>query len=328
MNFTRIFLLIIFTVSGIAVKAQKTLTDSLFHPDSLKYWVNLLADDSLKGRFSGTKESFTAANAISQGFIKAGIKPLAGNEGYFMSLGKYGNNVVGGLQGKSMAGQVIIFSAHYDHIGTLASNPHPNMGGKAFVEDGDEIYNGANDNASGVSALIALAKYFARMNMHERTLLFIAFAAEEQGLLGSQYMASQFEPDSIVAVINIEMIGRKNAGSGNPFITGQDYSDLQKILNKNLQQYNSKKYGKVFFGGDRFFDHALFMRSDNYPFAFRKVPAHTISTTSPLDEFYHNLNDEPGTLDYKLMSRIVEAIAISTTGLVKGDNTPSRLKGL
>lgn len=77
MNFTRIFLLIIFTVSGITVKAQKTLTDSLFHPDSLKYWVNLLADDSLKGRFSGSKESFTAAYAISQEFIRAGIKPLA-----------------------------------------------------------------------------------------------------------------------------------------------------------------------------------------------------------------------------------------------------------
>ena len=328
MNFRRIFLLIIFTASGIVVRAQKTLTDSLFHPDSLKYWVNLLADDSLKGRFSGTNESLTAAFAISQGFIKAGIKPLAGNDGYFMSLGKYGNNVVGGLQGKSMAGQVIIFSAHYDHIGTLATNPYPDMGGKAFVEDGDEIYNGANDNASGVSALIALAKYFARMNIHERTLLFVAFAGEEQGLLGSQHMASQFEPDSIVAVINIEMIGRKNAGSGNPFITGHDYSDLQKILNKNLQQYNSKKYGKVFFENDRFFDHVLFMRSDNYPFAFRKVPAHTISTTSPLDEFYHNLNDEPGTLDYKLMSRIVETIALSTAGLVKGDNTPARLKGL
>ena len=246
MYFTRIFLLIIFTVSGFAVKAQKTLTDSLFHPDTLKYWVNLLADDSLKGRLSGSKESFTAAYIISQEFMRAGIKPIAGNEGYFMSLGKYGNNVIGGLQGKSLSGQVVIFSAHYDHIGTTATNPFPNMGGKAYVEDGDEIYNGANDNASGVSAVIALAKYFKQVNMHERTLIFVAFAGEEQGLLGSQYMASQFEPDSIVALINIEMIGRKNANSGNPFITGQDHSDLQKLLNKNLQQYNSKKYGKIF----------------------------------------------------------------------------------
>lgn len=328
MNLTRIFLLIIFLVSGTGVKAQKTLTDSLFHPDSLRYWVNLLADDSLNGRFSGSKEALAAANIISQEFMRAGIKPLAGNEGYFMPLGKYGNNVIGGLQGKSLAGQVVIFSAHYDHVGTTATNPYPNMGGKAYVEDGDEIYNGANDNASGVSALIALAKYFKQINIHERTLLFVAFAGEEQGLLGSQYMASQFEPDSIVALINIEMIGRKNANSGNPFITGQDYSDLQKILNKNLHQYNSKKYGKVFFENDRFLEHVLFMRSDNYPFAFRKIPAHTISTTSPLDEFYHNLNDEPSTLDYKLMSRIVEAIAISTTGLVKGYNTPARIKGL
>ena len=110
----------------------------------------------------------------------------------------------------------------------------------------DTIYNGANDNASGVAAVISLAKYFKALDNNERTLLFIAFTGEELGLLGSEFLANEFEPDSIVAVINIEMIGRSEYKNPKPYITGYEYSDLKKLLNKNYQEFGDKTEKEFF----------------------------------------------------------------------------------
>lgn len=318
---------VLFVTKGAHLKAQITPIP-FFHPDTLKHWVSALADDSMQGRFTGSPGAMKAADLITNEFRRAGLYPLAGNDGYFMSAGTNWGNVMGALKGRSKPGQVIIFSAHYDHIGTISTDPYPGMGGRAYVEPGDTIYNGANDDASGVSAVLALANYFAEQGDNERTLLFIAFAGEEQVMLGSGYLASLMEADSIVAMINIEMIGRGNQGAVNPYITGKQYSDLQKILNKNLHVADPKKYGRSFFKDDLTAEQGLFMRSDNYPFALKKVPAHTIMVTSPYDEYYHNLNDEADMLDYKLMSRVVTAIALSVKGLVNGTDTPSRIRGL
>jgi Zn-dependent M28 family amino/carboxypeptidase len=149
-------------------------------------------------------------------------------------------NVVGALPGKSKTGQVVIFSAHYDHVGTGKTNPYPTAGRKAKVKQEDDIYNGANDNASGVSAVITLAKYFKAIDRQERTLVFVAFTGEELGLVGSQYLAENCLPDSIVAVINIEMIGRSDSKYRRPYITGNEKSDLISILNHNYRNSGIK----------------------------------------------------------------------------------------
>src|SRR5262249_45485969 len=143
-------------------------------------------------------------------------------------------NVVGAIQGKSKADEVIIFSAHYDHIGTISTNPAPFAGGNAAVRKRDTIYNGANDNASGISALISLAKYFEKENTNGRTIIFVAFAGEELGTLGSEYFISFIAADLITAVINMDMIGRKDGTRNNPYMTGSEFSNLCSLLNKRL----------------------------------------------------------------------------------------------
>ena len=220
------------------------------------------------------------------------------------------SNVVGVLPGKSKKNELVIFSAHYDHIGT----------GKPV--DGDSIYNGANDDAAGTTAVILLAKYFRDMKINERTLVFVAFTAEEAGGFGSQYFSKQLDPQKVAAMINIEMIGTESKwGKNSAFITGYEKTDLGTILQKNLE-------GTEFtFYPDPYPDQQLFYRSDNATLARLGVPAHTISTSKMDSEpNYHKVSDEVETLDLTNMTMIIRAIALSTKGLVTGKDSPTRVK--
>ena len=132
-------------------------------------------------------------------------------------------NVVGVLPGKSKANEFVIFSGHYDHLGI------------GTPVNGDSIYNGANDDAAGTTAVIMLAKYFKALNNNERTLVFAAFTAEEVGGFGSQYFSRQFDPSKVMAMFNIEMIGTESKwGKNSAYITGYEKTDMGKILEKNL----------------------------------------------------------------------------------------------
>ena len=313
----------IFLFSFLNTNSQSALTDSVFHPDSLRHIVEMLASDSFQGRFTGTLENFKAVSFIAQEFGKAGLSHVSGNSGFFQEIQPAWYNVMGAIKGRSKPGQLIIFSAHYDHVGTAGTNP---FSGHISSEDGDTIYNGANDNASGVAAVISLAKYFKGLNNNERTILFIAFTGEELGLLGSKFLANKFAADSIVAMINIEMIGREEFKNSKPFVTGYDRSNLLNILNRNYRSFGGMNAEKEIFRADPFLDENLFRRSDHYPFALKGVPAHSIQLTSPKDEFYHHPNDEAQTLDFRIMKKVVQAIAIGTTGLVLGVDTPTRIR--
>ncbi|HLY70719.1 MAG TPA: M28 family peptidase [Puia sp.] len=223
-------------------------------------------------------------------------------------------NVVGVLPGKSKKDEYVIFSAHYDHLGI----------GKPDIK-GDSIYNGANDDASGCTAVMMLAKYFSQSNNNERTLLFTTFTAEEIGGYGSQYFSKQLDPAKVVAMFNIEMIGTESKwGTNSAYITGYEKTDMGKILEKNLQG------SKFEFHPDPYTPQNLFYRSDNATLARQGVPAHTIST-SKMEEFpnnepnYHKQSDEIGTLDMKNMAEIIKAIAISSASIVDGKDTPTRV---
>ena len=219
-------------------------------------------------------------------------------------------NVVGVLPGKSRKNEYVIFSGHYDHIGT----------GKPV--NNDSIYNGANDDAAGTTAVILLAKYFKERNNNERTLVFAAFTAEEIGGFGSQYFSKQYDPAAVIAMFNIEMIGTESKwGKNSAYITGFEKTDMGEILQKNLQ-------GTSFtFHPDPYKEENLFYRSDNATLARLGVPAHTISTSKMDNEpNYHQLTDEVKTLDMENMARIIEAIAQSSKTIVSGKDTPSRVK--
>jgi Peptidase family M28 len=219
-------------------------------------------------------------------------------------------NVVGILPGKSRKDEIVIFSAHYDHLGVGQPN-----------EKGDSIYNGANDDASGTTAALTLVDYFAKMRSNERTIVFAAFTAEEIGEYGSQYFSGQFDPKTVVAMFNIEMIGTESKwGTNSAFITGFERSDMGTILQKNLSGTGFAFYP------DPYPTEQLFYRSDNATLARQGVPAHTLSTSKmDSEKYYHTQGDEISTLDIKNMTRIIQAIALSSTSIVDGKDTPTRV---
>ena len=219
-------------------------------------------------------------------------------------------NVVGIIPGKKKADEYVIFSGHYDHIGIGKPNAA-----------GDSIFNGANDDAAGTTAVIMLANYFAQKKDNDRTLVFAAFTAEEAGGFGSQYFSKQFNPEKVIAMFNIEMIGTESKwGTNSAYITGYERTDMGKILEKNLEGSQFKFYP------DPYPQQNLFVRSDNATLARLGVPAHTISTSKmDSEKFYHTAEDEIETLDMKNMAEIIKAIALSSRSIVDGKDAPSRV---
>jgi hypothetical protein len=221
-------------------------------------------------------------------------------------------NVAGIIPGKTKPNEYVVFSGHYDHLGILKP------------VQGDSIANGADDDASGTTAVISLAKYYKKLHNNARTLVFVAFTAEEIGEYGSQYFAKTVDPDKVVAMFNIEMIGKASKfGQNAAFITGFERSDFGTILQKNLEGTSFKFYP------DPYPDQDLFYRSDNASLARVGVPAHTISTDQiDIDKYYHTVKDEFSTLDVGNITSTIRAIALSSRTIVSGEDTPKRVAKL
>ena len=221
-------------------------------------------------------------------------------------------NVVGTLPGKSKKDEYVIFSAHYDHLGVNAQR----------AVNGDSIFNGANDDAAGTTAVIMLAKYFKSLGNNERTIVFAGFTAEEVGGFGSQYFSRQLDPAKVMAMFNIEMIGTDSKwGKNSAYITGYEKTDMGAIMQKNLEGTGFTFYP------DPYPQQSLFTRSDNATLARLGVPAHTISTSKMDSEpNYHRVTDHIETLDMDNMAMIIKSIALSSRSIVAGKDTPTRVK--
>ena len=286
---------------------------------SVKKYLYTLANDSMQGRKAGSPGIEKAAKYIEQQFSKIGLKPFNGSS--FRQTFKHINkrsekkeeltlfNVIGLLEGTTLKEEFVIVSAHYDHLG------------RKNIGEGDLIFNGANDNASGVSAMIMLADYFKKTKINKRSILFIAFTAEEMGLVGSSHFGKTISAETIIAGVNIEMIGKESPfGPKTAWLTGFNRSDFGKIIQKNLSFSEYKLYP------DPYKNYRLFFRSDNASLARLGVPAHTFST-SPMDKDldYHKVSDEAETLDVKTITETIKAIATGIRSIITGDDTPSRL---
>jgi len=212
-----------------------------------------------------------------------------------------GYNIVGLLPGRTKADEVLVFSAHYDHMGIINGNSK------------DSIMNGANDDASGTTAVLALAEYFAMRGDNERTLLFCAFAGEEFGLVGSRDFIRHIKPEKMVANINIEMIGIPQYGKNSIFITGANESYLPKLL------YKGFKAAGVKVKAEPDTDKMLYMRSDNYAFAQAGVPAHTIMSSDDDDRCYHKPCDEADRIDITHLTKVISLIAKAAEEIIKGE---------
>ena len=271
-----------------------------------------LASDKMEGRAIFSTGIDLASVFIENEFKKAGLsyfKDLTNYRQEFIAKSKSANNVIGILLGNSKPDEYVIFSAHYDHLGVIKNGE-------------DKIYNGANDDASGTTAVIALAKYFKELNQNERTILFVAFTGEEVGGFGAKFFSENIDSKKVVAMFNIEMIGTESKwGKNSAYITGFEKSDFGTILQENLLGSNFN------FNPDPYPQEQLFYRSDNARLAALGVPAHTISTSKMDSEpNYHKLSDEVSTLDLDNMTEIVKSIAISSQSIISGKDTPTRVK--
>jgi Zn-dependent M28 family amino/carboxypeptidase len=184
-----------------------------------------------------------------------------------------------------------------------------------------KIFNGADDNASGVSAIINLANHFTKLGNNERTLMFAAFSAEEIGGFGSRYFSNQIDANSITAMINIEMIGKPAVfGEGSVWMTGMERSNLGVQLNEVLAPKQLTIYA------DPYPNQNLFYRSDNATLARLGVPAHSFSSTQlDKDQHYHQVSDDIDSLNLPSMLKVIKMLAIATTPLVEGTVTPMRI---
>jgi hypothetical protein len=277
----------------------------------------------LKGRKNFSSELHQCAKYIAGEFEKTGLKKSISFKGYYQAFSNLHDiskiqdldslfnhpekvlfNVIGILPGKSKADEVVVFSAHYDHIGTDSSLKR------------DKIFNGANDNASGVAALLYLANYFSIKNNNERTLAFCAFAGEELGLIGSKAFLQVSNTNNVKFVINIEMIGKPGVGKNNFFVVGSEYSSLDALIKKRIP----KGYTKMV--REPSLEKNLFKRSDNYPFFSNGLVAHTIMSSSDDDPCYHKPCDEANKINFGHMARIVNTMAITLEPIINGNEIP------
>jgi len=263
----------------------------------VKELVTYLASDELQGRDTGSQGIDEAATYIEKQLETYGVKPYYDTyRDNFKVKEQDAFNVVGFLKGNDdkLKDEVIILGAHYDHIGI----------GKAV--NGDEIANGANDNAAGTSAVLSLAKYFAARKNNKRSIMFVLFSAEEKGLLGSSHLAERLKSENanIYTMVNFEMIGVPMKDKNyEAYISGYDLSNMADKIN---EYSNANLIGLL----PKAKEFNLFQRSDNYPFykAF-SVPSQTICTFDFTNyEFYHHVDDEAENMDYEFMASLINKI--------------------
>lgn len=279
--------------------------------DLVKVHLEMLSSDEMQGRKAGTAGIEKAAKYIESEFERIGLLKFDDKSSYRQSFKSQGLdlfNVIGFLKGRSKPEEIVVISAHYDHLGVNEKLK------------GDKIFNGANDNASGVTAVLAIAEYYSKKGTNERSLLFIAFTAEEMGLIGSKYFGTTIEPENYVAGINIEMIGKESPfGPNTAWLTGFEKTTFGKMIQKNLAGSEFQVFP------DPYDKYNLFYRSDNAALAKLGIPAHTFST-SPMDKDsdYHKVTDEVSTLKPSTITTTIRAIIRGTESIIMDKDTPSR----
>jgi len=263
-----------------------------------------LAHDDMKGRDTNSGGFYKAADYVANYFEQHNIQPFypAYRDSLLTdSLTAY--NLVGRIGDYDPKRKTILLGAHLDHIG---------------IKDveGDQIFNGANDNASGSTAALQIARYLAQ-HQWKQNIIVALFADEEKGLKGAYHLAERMKNEKVelAYMVNFEMIGSTlTTGENQVYITGYKLSNMANEMNaisENFIQFlpQAKEYN-------------LFKRSDNYAFyqAFN-VPAQTLSSFDFKNyDFYHKAGDEAEKLDVENMNQIIGTAAFTLANLLKNDS--------
>ncbi|HVF46053.1 MAG TPA: M20/M25/M40 family metallo-hydrolase [Pyrinomonadaceae bacterium] len=216
-------------------------------------------------------------------------------------------NAAGKITGtdKNLGSEVVLLSSHLDHVGVRPGEPGD-----------DKIFNGADDDASGTTAVLEIARALANGRRPKRTVYFVAFGSEEAGGLGSRHFADNlpFAKEKLVANLQFEMIGRPDAKvkAEELWLTGYERSNLGPEL--------AKRGAKLV--QDPHPDQNFFQRSDNYTLARQGIIAHTVSSFG-LHKDYHRPSDEIDTIDFVHMTRSINSMVAPITWLVNSDWKPA-----
>ena len=254
-----------------------------------------LAADSMKGRDTKSGGYFKAAKFVTDYFQANDISPFYPNYQDTLSTESTKTfNVVGQIGTYDPQKKTILLGAHLDHIGIRDI-------------EGDSIYNGANDNATGSTAVLQIGKFLAGYEWDQNILL-VLFAEEEKGLRGAYHLAKRFKDENINLdyMVNFEMLGKTlTSGADQVYMTGYTYSNMPELMNAispNFVQFlpQAKELN-------------LFKRSDN--FAFYKetnTPAFTLSSFDFKNyDYYHKAEDEAKRMDIENMNQIIRSAAFT-----------------
>ncbi len=252
--------------------------------------LSTLASDEMKGREIWTPENDKAAEYIASLFKENNLEYCTGNSYLipFEYKGQKAYNVCGIKKGKT--DKYLGFSGHFDHIGTSDKT-------------GDNIYNGADDDASGITTLVGIADYF-KNKKPDFSMVFIAFNGEEKGMLGSKAISTDASLDKVyhnmTALFNFEMVATESQWGKNAlFMTGDEFSDLDELMNRNAA--NGMKINP-----DPYASQQLFYRSDNVSFVKKKIIAHSFSTVDMTKaHHYHNESDDISVVDFDNLTDII-----------------------
>lgn len=279
---------------------------------NIRTTLHYLASDELLGRDTGKEGNVQAANYLKKELEKYGIQPYFTT--YEDRLADVENtwNVVGVIPGQDpeLKKELVILGAHYDHIGIQKT------------VEGDSIANGANNNASGVSILLELARNLAQKEL-KRTVVVCFFTAEELGLFGSKHLATRLKKEeaNVVLMLNFEMLGVPMQREYTTFITGYDQSNLATKINEIAGENLAGRFEEAE-------AMQLFKRSDNYPFylAF-KIPSQTFSSSDFENfKYYHHVKDEAYLMDVTFMTELTKKFVPVVEKLINLPSGEIRLK--
>ena len=288
-------------VSPAVKRGMETITAS-----DVKRRIEIIADDSMKGRDTPSQGLEATARYIAAEFKQFGLTP-AGDSGGFIqryplpdarpdgrAAARTAPNVVGLLEGSDpvLKREFIVLSAHMDHVGFGAP------------VNGDSIYNGADDDASGTAGVIELAEALSRPGARpKRSVLFLTVSGEEHGLWGSGWFTAHppVPIAQLVADLNIDMIGRN--WKDTIVVIGKEHSDLGATLDRVNRAHPELRMKAI---DDIWPEENFYFRSDHYNFARRGVPALFFFNGTHPD--YHGPNDEPDRIDAEKEARIVRLV--------------------
>ncbi|WP_323789331.1 M28 family peptidase [Psychroserpens sp.] len=304
----------------LSCKSETKPESDIITSEELKETVSYLASDDLKGRHVGSEGIDNAASFIENQFKSYGVEPYF--EAYrddfkIDSLNAF--NVVGFLEGtdEKLKDEVIILGAHYDHIGF--GDDARKKSRKGSMTATDTIANGANDNASGTSAVIAMAKYFSAKKNNKRSIMFVLFSAEELGLFGSKHLAKRLKSENLnlYTLLTFEMVGVPLIEKDyEAFLSGYELSNMATKIN-DYAGHNFLGFSEVSKRNN------LFKRSDNFPFYEQfNSPCQTISSCDLSNyDYYHHADDETNELDYEFMAKLINK---TIKAVEEMSNTPTQ----